>query len=196
MRKIPTLFRRDENDRRYVTREVNPDCRWVLDGEGVATRKLDGTCCLVEGGTFFKRYEVKKGKSAPAGFVPANDVDAETGKQAGWVPVGEGPDDRYHREAWDAWQSGHGTVSPDGTYELLGPKVQGNPESYPAHALVSHATGTGFDADVPEPTRDFDGLRDWLLTVAASQGFEGIVWHHSDGRMAKLKRRDFAPPAA
>ena len=22
---------------------------------------------------------------------------------------------------------------------------------------------------------------------------EGIVWHHPDGRMAKLKRRDFAP---
>src|SRR5690349_6335943 len=144
MRKIPTLFQRDANDRRHVTREVNAECRWVLDGEGTPTRKFDGTCCLVEGGRFFKRHEVRNGASAPADFVPANDVDPVTGKQAGWVPVGDGPDDRYHREAWQAWQAATGAVAPDGTYELVGPKVQGNPEGYAAHGLVNHATATAF----------------------------------------------------
>jgi hypothetical protein len=35
--------------------------------------------------------------------------------------------------------------------------------------------------------RDFDGLREYL----AGKDIEGIVWHHSDGRMAKIKLRDF-----
>ncbi|MFF0467058.1 hypothetical protein ACFYPX_06380 [Micromonospora zamorensis] len=35
---------------------------------------------------------------------------------------------------------------------------------------------------------DHDGLRAWLL---AHPDWEGVVWHHPDGRMAKLKRRDF-----
>jgi hypothetical protein len=35
--------------------------------------------------------------------------------------------------------------------------------------------------------RDFDGLARYLDGL----GHEGIVWHHPDGRMAKLKVRDF-----
>ena len=73
----------------------------------------------------------------------------------------------------------------DGTYELIGPKVQGNPEGSETHALVSHG-----DLKLildPQPPRDFDGLRAWM----EGQNIEGIVWHHSDGRMAKLKLRDF-----
>jgi hypothetical protein len=68
MRKIPTLFKRDENDLKHVTREVNPECQWVLDGEGIATRKYDGMRCLVQAGHFFKRYEVNKGNTAPPKF--------------------------------------------------------------------------------------------------------------------------------
>jgi hypothetical protein len=37
--------------------------------------------------------------------------------------------------------------------------------------------------------RDFAGPRAWLL---AHPQFEGIVWHHPDGRRAKPKHRDFA----
>lgn len=73
-----------------------------------------------------------------------------------------------------------GARPPDGRYELVGSKVQGNPEGYSAHVLTNHATETGFDDDVPEPPRDYDGLRNWMLTVAAENSFEGIVWHHSD----------------
>ena len=35
--------------------------------------------------------------------------------------------------------------------------------------------------------RDFDSIRDFLSTA----GIEGIVWHHDDGRMVKIKARDF-----
>ncbi|MCP9964512.1 hypothetical protein [Actinomadura madurae] len=39
---------------------------------------------------------------------------------------------------------------------------------------------------------DYDGLAAWLR----AHPYEGIVWHAPDGRMAKLKRRDFRRPAS
>ena len=87
MRKIPTLYLRDENDRRYVTREVNPEAAWVLEGEARATRKFDGTCTkLDDSGNWWARREVKPGKAAPAGFVPEQ-TDEVTGKTVGWEPI-------------------------------------------------------------------------------------------------------------
>jgi hypothetical protein len=29
------------------------------------------------------------------------------------------------------------------------------------------------------------------VLAGAADGIEGIVWHHDDGRMAKIKARDF-----
>jgi hypothetical protein len=49
--------------------------------------------------------------------------------------------------------------------------------------LVRHAAAMQY----PDVPRDFDGLRDWLSLV----NIEGLVWHHPDGRMAKIKLRDF-----
>jgi hypothetical protein len=44
--------------------------------------------------------------------------------------------------------------------------------------------------------RDFEGLRSFLKTLDSrfSPGHlaEGIVFHHPDGRRAKIKRKDFA----
>lgn len=176
MRKIPTVFVRDpETNLRHVKNEVNDDCDWVLRGEGYATRKFDGTCCLIRDGKLYKRHEVKPGKVVPSDFETI-ETDANTGKTVGWVPVGDGPEDRWHREAFLI-------DTPDGTYELVGPKIQGNPENYAMHALVAHGREL-----LPGSPRDFDGLRGYLL----AHGYEGIVWHTVDGRMAKLKRRDFA----
>ncbi len=51
MRKIPTLFLRDAEDMRRVTRAVHPACAWVLAGEGIPTRKFDGTCVRMDEAT-------------------------------------------------------------------------------------------------------------------------------------------------
>lgn len=180
MKKIPTIFVRDWNgDRSRVLPEPNPDCAWVFDGEGVATRKLDGTSCMVMRNHLFKRREFKEGTLLPTDL-RLEDIDAETGKIIGWVPVTDAPEDRYHREAWtgcDTWR--------DGTYELIGPKVQGNAESQRFHLLIRHGGGpAGRLEGVP---RTYDGLKDYLAT----HDIEGIVFHHPDGRMAKIKGRDF-----
>lgn len=178
MKKIPSLFQRNYDGDRLVRDEVVPGSEWVLAGEGVATRKWDGTCCMVAEGVLYKRHDVKKGKTAPAGFIPAQDPDEVTGHWPGWVRVGDGPEDKLHRETFAAYE-----FLRDGTYELVGPKVNGNPERFGGHHLLPH--GVPRFANVP---RSFDGLRDWL---AEHDDVEGIVWHHPDGRMVKIKGKDF-----
>lgn len=177
MKKIISLFQRNYDGDRLVRNEIVPGAEWVPSGEGVATRKFDGTCCMVRGGKLFKRYDVKKGKPTPVGFEPAQDPDATTGHWPGWLPVGDGPEDEWFRE-------GKATVGdiPDGTYELCGPKVQGNPERFPQHVLITH--GCEILQDAP---RDFEGIKAFLIAGR----IEGIVWHHPDGRMVKIKRKDF-----
>ena len=179
MEKIISLFQRNYETDRRVRNEVVPGAEWVLAGEGVATRKFDGTCCLVKDGALWKRFDAKRGKAPPDGFVPAQDPDPQTGHRPGWVKVGDGPEDRWHREAFE-----HTYPVPvhDGTYELVGPKVQGNPEHYDTHVLVPH--GIERLSDAP---RDFDGLHTYL----SEHDIEGIVWHNPDGRMVKIKGKDF-----
>lgn len=182
MKKIPTMFERDWNgDRSRVLDKPHPDCGWVFAGEGMATRKLDGTCCLIRDGKLYKRRELKPTDNAPEGFELA-DRDDETGKIVGWMPVGDGPEDRYHREAFAELSRADRPSFPDGTYELIGPKIQGNPEGIPDHRLIPH-----YYCEQINAPRTFDALRAFL----ADKNIEGLVWHHRDGRMAKIKLRDF-----
>jgi hypothetical protein len=185
MKKMPTIFQRDwSGDRSRVVDTPHPDCAWVFAGEGKATMKLDGTCCLVKDDKLFKRREVKSGRPAPAGFVLA-DTDAVTGTMIGWVPVGVGPEDRYHREAFDDLTENRTVLDiPEGTYELLGPNIQGNPENFKRHILYKHASAPVF---APDPPTSFKDLQQWMI----GEDIEGIVWHHPDGRMAKIKLYDF-----
>jgi hypothetical protein len=149
---------------------------WVFAGEGVATRKYDGTACLIEDGVLYKRHEVRPNKQIPEGFRQVED-DLETGKTVGWIPVGEGPEDKWHRDALARNQG-----LPDGTYELVGPKIQGNPERFDQHTLIRHS-----DAEPYIVPRTYEGMRNLLSELDV----EGFVFHHEDGRMAKIKARDF-----
>lgn len=178
MKKIISLFQRNYDGDRLVRDEVVSGAEWVLAGEGVATRKYDGTCCMVRGGKLYKRYDAKQGKQPPPGFEPAQEPDPVSGHWPGWLPVGEGPEDKYHREAAAYWPD----TIPDGTYELCGPKIQGNPDGFACHSLVLHGEHT-----LGEAPRDFEGIKAYL----SSADIEGIVWHHPDGRMVKIKAKDF-----
>ena len=190
MQKIPTLFERDWNgDRSRVLPQVHSGCEWVVAGEGVATRKLDGTCCKISEGRLYKRRELRESDAAPPDF-EAVERDEETGKTVGWVPVGVGPEDKFHREALEHLRAARQQWSdvesllPDGTYELVGPKIQGNPEHWPSHSLIPHSDMLLNLAEVP---RTYAGLLDWCK----GKDIEGVVFHHRDGRMAKIKLRDF-----
>ena len=178
MNKIPTMFERDwDGDRSLVTRDITPGCEWVLAGEGVATRKFDGTCVMFDGTSWWARREVKEGKQPPQNF-RQSEHDDTTGKTIGWEPIEQSPFFKFFSLATspaDYWKTG--------TYELCGPKVQGDPESFGEHVLVEHASADVLDLG----QRDFDSIRDFLSRI----DIEGIVFHHPDGRMTKVKRKDF-----
>lgn len=173
MQKIPTLFVRDELVVGHpVIPVVTPGCEWVLQGEGIATIKIDGTNVKIEDGRLYKRRKPK-----------ARDYD-----EASYVLCDQ--DDPADRWAFEGIEAGH---DGDGIYELVGPKVQGNPHHKPSHVLIRvvppHPLLQSVDAEVRSMTygRSFAGLKQWLTERAV----EGLVFHHADGRMAKIKRRDF-----
>lgn len=159
-------------------------CDWVFADEGVATRKYDGTCVMLdETGKWWARREVKPGKKEPDNYL-AVETDPNTGKTVGWEPIQQSAFVKYHAEALAIW------VDPPaaGTYELIGPKVNGNPEKVESHRLVKHS--------LAEVTAFLDGGRTYervkeAMGYCREDGVEGIVFHHPDGRMAKIKVRDF-----
>jgi len=200
VQKIPTLFVRNPDDRAHVLDEVTPGCEWVIAGEGAATRKYDGTCVMYDGTAWWARREVKPGKNIPDNYRIVQH-DENTGKLVGWEPMAQSSFAKYHAEALDApW--GIADAKPSGrwappmqpvanaTYELCGPKVTGNPERIEdGHLLIRHGYTAAVDRDeMASLPATFDGLHSWLH---ARPQWEGIVWHHPDGRMAKLKARDF-----
>lgn len=188
MKKIPTALVRNPDDRAHVLDEVTPGCEWVIRGEGVPTRKYDGTCVMLEDGYWWARREVKPGKDAPHNYVP-EETDAVTGKTVGWEPIEQSPFAKFHAEALTR---DVGVAYAPGTYELIGPKINGNPEHRTSHELVAHATATEIaHAGAPNVANVISMVR-----AVGEQGWEGIVWHHPDGRMAKLKYRDIMPPIA
>lgn len=179
MQKVISLFKRDYEGTRQVYDEIVEGAEWVVNGEGIATEKIDGTSCLVRDDNLYKRYDAKKGKTPPLTFEPTQpEPDPITGHWPGWVPVTDIPDDKWHREAWE------GSKPPfNGTYELIGPKVQGNKYGLSKHTFRLHG-----DLQLPDVPRSFDGIKSYL---ESHPDLEGIVWWHPDGRLVKIKRRDF-----
>ena len=193
MKKIHSLFLRDEANPRVLTRDVDPECQWVMDGEGTPTVKFDGTACAVINGRLYSRHFHKEEQGdPPQGWRHWTEEDpgviATMTHGHGWLPVvPENPSQVWHRQAWEARSLEPIASRKDGTYELVGPKVQGNPYQLAAHELWKHGTVHLS----PTYALSFGGLYEYLLF---STPLEGIVWHHEDGRMAKIKRRDFGLP--
>lgn len=181
MKKISTLFKKDPNDLSRVLNEVNPENQWVFDEHGViATRKYDGTACAIINHELYKRYDVKKGKQIPEAAIPCQEPDAITGHWPHWVKCEPNdPGSKWHLEAfnnsdWKAY---------DGTYELCGPKVQGNPEQFETHVLVRH----GDDELTDCVGWSFEELKEYLNT----HDIEGIVFHGNGNKMCKIRKSDF-----
>lgn len=180
MKKIPTLFKREFLDHKVVKilPEVTPGFEWVLKGEGVATLKIDGSCCAVINGEFYKRYDAKAGKTPPAGAIPCQDApDPVTGHWPHWVKLDKNnPADKWFFEAFHRWPL------PDGTYEAFGPHFQGNPYHCFTDAVYRHGS-----VPIPEFPRDFESMRYYLAT----HDIEGVVFWKDGTPRCKIKRTDF-----
>mgnify|MGYP006916064079 CR=1 FL=1 len=195
MKKIPTLFTREFQN--HIVTGISPalsdpSLQWVLDGEGVATEKIDGACCAIINGIFYKRYDAKKDKrgnlkTPPEGCIPCDDPDPVTGHWPHWQPIT--PSDPGSKWYLAARENTLGPLA-DGTYEAVGPHFQGNPYGLEADTIKRHG-----EIVIPLPDRSFEGIRDYLRNHV----IEGIVFWKDGKPQCKIKRRDFGfkwPPEA
>ena len=162
MKKIPTLFKREFDGHNIVKvlPELSSDSlAWVLEGEGEATLKIDGACCAIINGTYYKRYDAKKGKNPPHDAIPCCDPDPVTGHWPHWVPVKENdPAARWFIEAKKNTELSECESLEDGTYEAIGPHFQGNPYKMESDMLTRHGL-VRLDVE-----RTFEGIRNYLET--------------------------------
>lgn len=201
MKKIISLFQRNYDGDRLVRDEVVPGAEWVLAGQGVATEKIDGAACMIRGGKLYKRWDLpllpewaakKKRKqyrgpwdasmfqlpAPPEAIACQDNPDENSGHWPHWMPVDNSPGDKHFRAI-------NITGMEDGTWEAVGPHFQGNPYNRVEDGLELHGLRT-----IPDCPRTFSELKAYL----ADDLIEGVVWHHPDGRMVKIKRRDFGLP--
>lgn len=178
MKKIPTLFERVFENRRIVgiNDVITPGCEEAFF-YGEATIKIDGSCCAIIDGVFYKRYDAKKGKKPPAGAIPCCEPDPITGHHPHWVKVDAGnPDDKWFVRAFENTPETH-----DGTYEAIGKHFNGNPYGLFDDILERHGV---LDVDVE---RTFEGVRSYLENNA----IEGLVFWLDGEPVCKIKRSDF-----
>lgn len=184
MKKIPTLFTRVYENHKIVgiKDEITPGCEEAFL-QGTATVKIDGACCAIIGGKFYKRYDAKKGKKPPAGAIPCCDPDPVTGHWPHWVKVSDWPADKWFAQAllntFSVWLTTQSVKAV--TYEAVGPHFQNNPYGLKNDILIPH----GIKEVLVK--RDFDSIREWLETNEE----EGLVFWLNGEPVCKIKRTDF-----
>ena len=190
MKKIPTLFERRFLDHKVIgiSRDVTPGCEFVLEGKGVATVKIDGACCAIIDGRFYKRYDAKGRKKVPADYIPCCDPDPITGHWPHWAPVkADNPADKWFINAYKnrsqaiACNTDPLGIVPNGTYEAIGPHFQGNPYGLKEDILIKHGTLPAI------MERSFEGIWQWLI----DHNEEGVVFWLDGEPRCKIKRTDF-----
>lgn len=185
MKKIPTLFKRVfENHRiKEVLPEVEPELEWVLNGEGVATVKYDGSCCAIINGELYKRYDAKNGKPIPKGAIKCQEeADPVTGHLPCWVKCDRNnPADKWFWVAEDEVGYTQTQLVPERTYEAIGRHFNGNPYGMDYDMLKPHGQ------EVIEVERTYEGIKEYLRT----HDIEGIVFWKDDKPQCKIKRTDF-----
>lgn len=182
MKKIPTLFERVYENHRIVDIKPNitPGCEEAFL-HGDATVKIDGSCCAIIDGEFYKRYDAKKGKKPPVGAIPCCEPDPITRHHPHWVKVDpNSPSDKWFWRAYLTMKEIDGYVE-DGTYEAVGKHFNGNPYNMEIDRLERHGIRERF------VKRTFEDVREYLRTT----NIEGIVFWLDGEPVCKIKRSDF-----
>ena len=183
MKKIPTLFKQTYENNKIVgiTDDITPGCEEAFK-HGIATLKIDGSCCAIIDGELYKRYDAKKGRKPPEGAIPCCDPDPVTGHWPHWVKVDFGnPADKWFVEAYI---NSDPVFLNDGTYEAVGPHFQGNPYDLGRDELLKH----GYLC--LNIKRNFEDVKKYL----EEHEDEGIVFWLNGEPVCKIKRTDFGLP--
>lgn len=186
MEKIPTIFERGEHG--LVINKPVPGTEWVFAGEGVATEKLDGTNVrlTVRNGTIVR---VEKRRN------PTKEQKGDGIRDPWYVDASIlNPQDKHIMRAAE---STYAQDLADGEHccEAVGGKIQGNPLGL----SVTHCVPFNEPGHMPfydNFPREFIEMHAALRCMfsqyyGSTELAEGIVFHHPDGRRAKIKRKDF-----
>ena len=183
MKKIPTLFTRIYEGHKIVgiKDEITPGCEDAFKN-GIATIKVDGSCCAIINGNFYKRYDAKKGRKPPEGAIPCCDPDPVTGHWPHWVEVTVSSSDRWFMAALNnSIKMGMDPEIESGTYEAIGPHFNGNPYNLSEDKLVKHGM------ELVYVKRDFESISNWLN----ENPVEGLVFWLNGEPICKINRSDF-----
>lgn len=186
MRKIKTIFDRNWNGNRKVNARIAVDFNFE---EAIATEKLDGmnVRVTVRSGTLV-RLEKRRNPSK---------VQKQKGITEPWYVDAQETD---YQDKWlfDAAKNTDFKEVKDGEWsaEALGKNIQGNPLLLDRNEI--------FIFSLPEwrakiildnVPHHYDELKEYLENQKSLIGnnapIEGIVWHHPNGDMVKIKRKDF-----
>lgn len=192
MVKLSTLFDIEfTNQIKHLKRSVRQCNEWVFTDKANSKpmRKLDGSACAVIDGMLYARYDAKNGKSAPQDAIPCQDADPVTGHHPHWDPVTETKTQyKWHIAALCGIKlSDVHKFYEDGTYELVGEKINSNREKLSGHQLVRHDSLLLDDFPDYDIDNGYDVIKEYLTT----HDIEGIVFHHTDGRMCKIRKSDY-----
>jgi hypothetical protein len=190
MRRVDPLFLLEGG---LATPEVSPEAAWVAAGLGRASMLWDGVPYLLWDGALFRMVDLKKGARQPEGWV--RDGESPTGLRRGWAYADQ--EDPNHvalaeavRRKIEQHRAHPNLGDPtNGTYELVGPEIKGNPHGFDGHYLLQH----GALAILRAP-RDYEGLGAFLADFDG----KGIAWSRVDEdgatHLVKVTRADFGLP--
>lgn len=184
MKKIPTVFVREFKDHHVcniLNEFTNEECKDAFLN-GIPTIKIDGSCCAIIDGIFYKRYDAKKGKPIPEGAIKCQDEpDPVTGHLPCWIRCDRNnKQDKWFWAAYDNYIAENGKID-DWTYEAIGPHFQGNPYNLDEDFLNKHGQS------IFNLKRTFNDVKEWL----ENYHIEGIVFWKDQKPVCKIKRSDF-----
>lgn len=193
MKKIPTAFKRLFEGHKITAvlpEYTNDECKNAVEN-GIPTIKIDGSCCAIIGGDFYKRYDAKKGKPVPEGAIKCQDEpDEVTGHLPCWVKVDlEDKADKWFVAAFYKYAEVNMIAKMkcfallNNTYEAIGKHFNGNPYNMDYDIIEPHGA-----RKITEKVDSFETARAWLENHPEH---EGIVWWYDDSPVCKLKRSDF-----
>lgn len=217
MKKMTRVLEVDLNKSESINKLCN-GAEWILTSDCLPTIKLDGTACMINGGKLYRRYNAKMKHNllhlAKDGYVynpsdfkrmPENPIlcnefpNPVSGSFPVWILCKESePNDKLHIDAFNNLKD-----KIDGTYELIGEKINGNKLNLNGRFLVRHKSTpdeleriTGKTMHLsPIPKPENAELTDFLIWVR-NNFFEGLVFHNKKtGDMLKLRRNDLTRAA-
>jgi hypothetical protein len=194
----------------YVSTE-DPRPEWVESLREEVPRitvKVDGSCVRIIDGTLYKRRDIRRGKTPPSNAV----FEPEVSGDVCWLPLSMDMEDACFRSTlasentfWSLNEHGDPIQMrmEDGTYEIIGPKIQGNPYDipvldcdlmvqrkgnlksiiFPRHYLIQHGSIVVHGLSSTEEM-NYASLKDFILR----NGIEGLVFHFPSGKLFKINR--------